>query len=140
MGLSLSAFVSRYDRKSVDYDGYYGAQCVDLARVWIHNIGGVQFPPLSKGAKDAFRLAQSQFWTKVKNSPSNYPPAGAIVVFDAKPGNAFGHIAIARPGCTKKTLLSFDQNWSLHHACSLEKHNYSSDHVIGWLIKKSAPA
>jgi hypothetical protein len=93
-------------------------------------------PPLRNGAKDAYRTAETQYWSKVANQPSNFPPSGALVVFDARPGNAFGHIAIARPGSSKDKLLTFDQNWSRHHRCSLETHRYTADKVIGWLIRK----
>lgn len=110
---------------------------MDLARRWIENIGGVQPPGTgSKGAKTVFQIAQTKHWTRMKNSPKNFPLAGDIVVFDAKNKNKFGHIAIARDGCDARTL-TFDQNWSEKRRCTIEKHGYTKDKVIGWIRKKS---
>lgn len=130
-GYSLSQFQAWALKKNhVDYDGYYGAQCVDLARAWIYNNSWPQLPPLgSNTAKYWWGMTLPKGWVKIKNAASNFPPAGALPLFGAR-----GHVDIARPGCTASKLYGLDQNWDEWHAVSLVTHNYTNDKVIGWLV------
>ena len=40
--MTLSEFITKYDRKIVDYDGAYGAQCVDLFRQYSKDVLGIK--------------------------------------------------------------------------------------------------
>lgn len=134
MGLSLADFIAKYNGTQVDWDGHYGYQCVDLARYWIHNIGGHQLPPLTGGAEDAYAKADTRYWIRIPRKGSALPSPGALIVGTK---GSLGHIAIARAGSTSSAFKSFDQNWSKSQRCSLEVHDPAADQIVGWLVKKT---
>ena len=39
--MTLDEFVKEYEGKKIDYDGSYGAQCVDLVRLYIQLVWGL---------------------------------------------------------------------------------------------------
>ena len=56
--MHLEEFVNKYNGKKVDYDGVYGAQCVDLFRQYVKECLGIKEHTgsclSSGGAKDLF--------------------------------------------------------------------------------------
>jgi len=139
MSLTLAEFVTKYDGKRVSGYSESGGQCVDLVRTFLKDQTGDPYygiPAVPGGAKDMFAKADPRKWRKVKNTPPGVPPAGAIVVFDAHPGNSYGHVAIALRRSDAHNVQSFDQNWSRYRRCTKEWHRYERDRVIGWLIRR----
>lgn len=59
--MNLIAFVNTYCRKKVDFDGAYGAQCVDLFRQYCKDVLGLPHTGAVEGAKD--------LWLKYDNLP-----------------------------------------------------------------------
>lgn len=136
VSMSLNQFILNFDGKSV-WSGCTGnqqagirPQCQDLANRWSTNIAHGCFPRIGN-AKDIFNNADPAHWKKIKNTNTGVPPAGAVVVFGARPGAPNGHVAIAMSGCTRTTIFTFDQNWSRPNRCARERHDYR--YVIGWL-------
>lgn len=122
-----------YIGRSIDWDGYYGNQCMDLILQYCADNG---LPKFSGNAKDVYgQLAGSFDW--VANSPTGVPPAGSIVVWGTRIGE-FGHIAIARAGSDTNRLLTVDQNWNGHPYVEAVTHNYNG--VLGWGIPKNINA
>lgn len=130
--LSIDGFAIKYLGKSLDWDGEYGYQCVDLMRYWIDNIKGKQLPGLVGGAKNGFKLADPKYWTKIKYTGKNKPRGGDIVFFDNSP---LGHVAIALRKDQKWPIhRTIDQNWGSNKVKKVE-HNARRDNVIGWIRK-----
>lgn len=89
--MTYDQFLAKYNNKYWDYDGYYGAQCMDLISFYSKELG---LPHLSGNAADV-----------ANQYPAGYlhvlsPQRGDIVVFARNAANGYaGHIAIYdRPG------------------------------------------
>lgn len=121
---------NRYLGRQIDFDGYYGFQCFDLANQYSVDIGGRNFTGLN--ASDIFGQQPGKYdW--IKNSPTGVPPNGAIVVWDGGINNGPGHVAIATGEGDTNTFVSIDQNWGTDRVTKV-RHNYN--HVIGWGVPK----
>lgn len=132
--MTISEVFFLLDGLFVDFDGYYGDQCVDLAQV-INKLYGA--PRLSGDAKDIWNTYPKENYTRINNAATNLPPEGAIVIWKGNQPNVTGpagHIAIARKGCTSMLLKTFDQNYPTGSRCHSVDHTYAG--VLGWLIKK----
>lgn len=133
----LNSFVQQYNNKPADFDGYYGAQCMDLVNFWAKYLG---LPSFWGNAIDLARQGSTR-WAWVANTPTGVPPAGAVVVWgqSTKAGTtAAGHTGIALTGATGSFFESFDQNWPTGSPCHVVKHSY--DGVLGWLVPQGAVA
>lgn len=124
--------------KGLDFDGLYGAQCVDFFNFYYQFITGRSpFQDASgvAGAKDLWSVNWPNF-TKVANNPNDpnqLPPQGAILIYDgALPGSGgYGHVAVVDYATTSQVMV-WDQNWGgqyVHH----QFHGWTG-HEIGWLI------
>lgn len=120
-------FINYYNGKAIDYDGVAGAQCVDLAKLYVNKVFG-----LSTGAwgnaKDWYlnynNIANlKNNFTRIANTPSFVPQKGDIVVWGAGLGNTYGHIAIATGEGNTSQFYSYDMNWG-GKACKKVLHNY----------------
>ena len=100
--MTLSEFITKYDRKIVDYDGAYGAQCVDLFRQYSKDVLGIkEHTGVVSGAKDLF--------LDFDNMPLMRKYFGDIVVWKATKGNPYGHVAIVLTDLGKD-LIVFEQD------------------------------
>lgn len=131
----MGEFTSKYDGKFIDYDGKFGAQCVDLARQYVKEVLGYPQCPPVVGAADLWDSCVSDFYEKVPNTPTGVPQSGDIVIWNRKLGNGYGHVAIFDHG-NASAFVSFDQNYPLGTPCHFQKHTYSS--VTGWLHPKES--
>lgn len=123
--MALQDFINANSGHALDYDGYYGAQCVDLVNFWARTLGSGPF-----SGPTALNLVAPAGWRWVANSPSGVPPEGAVVKYNFAPA---GHVSIARAGGNTNSFPSFDQNWNGHHYCEPVTHDYA--HVLGWWVK-----
>jgi len=87
--------------KWLDWDNYYGAQCVDLARHYTNYLGYPQHPPVG-GAKEMWSSRWSKDFTKAKT-----PRRGDLAIFG---GGRYGHVSVVE-SLTPGGFLSLDQNW-----------------------------
>lgn len=94
--MRLYQFVEKYKGKKVDFDGKYGAQCVDLFRQYAKEVW--ETPPTEgvEGAKDLYlnydkMPKHKKYYQKINK---NEIKSGDVVIFDATPTNKFGHVAI----------------------------------------------
>ena len=132
-------FVNKYNGKGINFDGYYGNQCMDLWQQYNKEVVGAPAIPAAVAKlvwlNNAYPLG---YYTKVANTPTNIPVAGDVVIWD---GTA-GHIAVFQTGDVMK-FTSFDQNYPSQGyydkygnfigtgVCHLQTHNYNN--VLGWL-------
>lgn len=82
------AWVQAQVGKAIDYDGAYGAQCVDLAMAYYNALG---VTPSSGNGKDYATNTLPAGWTRVQGGT---PQKGDILVYGASNSNPYGHVAI----------------------------------------------
>jgi len=145
--MNLDQFYNAFVNQTMDYDGVYPNQCVDLAKYYLDRVFGVKAGAWGDAHAyfdgEGCRQLQARGWSKVPNNHNDVnqvPPRGALIVWDASLAGSGGggHIALswdARPGAA--TFVSFDENWGGNRA-HLVTHNWSK--VLGWMVPPSAPA
>lgn len=113
---------SREKMGSIDRDGAYGAQCMDLYNDYCEEVIGVT----GVGANYAKNIINNQNvknnFKIVKNYGDYIPPKGAIAVWQ---GWVYGHVAIV----LSAELMSFkciEQNWNGHQYIEEITHDYNS--------------
>lgn len=128
----LLLFQEQRDRHKDTAPGGEGGQCVDLCENWIMALGGSR---TWANAVDLLRVAPASEWDIVQNSPTNYPPEGAVVVWgpyaplDIGP---MGHCAIALRADGSR-LEVFEQNFPEGAPCGVGRRRYGG--VVGWMVR-----
>lgn len=109
--MTLDEFVKEYEGKKVDYDGYYGAQCVDLVRLYIRLVWGLPQPKNIISAYEAYThwLRCSDGFNEISWKSITKIARGDIIVFPPTDTNLHGHIAIVLD-VTGDEVLCFEQN------------------------------
>lgn len=137
--MTLEEFVKKYKGKHVDFDGVYGAQCVDLFRQYAKEGLGIKEHTgpcaTSGGAKDLFldydkMPVEKKYFTRSKGK--TYQP-GDVLIWDQSPTNKYGHVAIflAKLG---NGLLVFEQNGITLEGAEIQLR--TPDKLLGYLRKK----
>lgn len=135
--MTYDEFVRAYKGKATDYDGAYGAQCVDLIKAYLNKVFGIK--PGSWGNAKYYWLNFSKHseltknFTKIKNTASFVPQAGDIMVWNGNVGGGCGHVAICTGEGNTSEFYSYDQNWNGKEMHKV-KHDY--DDVYGVLRPK----
>lgn len=137
--MTFDEWVSKRKNKSIDYDGYYGVQCCDLANDYFANVHGIPSSALFVfyNAINYFTdfnkhktILQTKF-KAVKNTPSYVPKKGVVAVFKGH-GNGIGHISICTGEGNTSNFCSYDQNWTgRNEGFTKVKHDYSD--IAGFL-------
>ena len=125
--MTFDEFLKKYDGKGIDFDGQYGAQCVDLYRQYVKEVLGYPQSPAVEGAKDIWDTYLPDYFKRVENTRYGVPEKGDIVIFSS---GTYGHVSIFISGDANK-FESFDQNYPKGSLCHKQGHTYSG--VIGWL-------
>ena len=146
----LRKFIDTYLGKAVDWDGHFGAQCVDLVRQYWQEVDKIPQPePTGTEGAIAFfnnhdnRPVQRRYLYRVEYRPGMIPPPGAVIVFSAVPTNRFGHIGIC-VGADEKCLDLFEQNGTANSRAKAEGRKqkgafigrWNYNRVLGWLVKR----
>lgn len=126
--MTVEEFKQKYNGKGVDFDGYYGDQCVDLFQFYNRDIVGA--PVVGGNAIDIPNTYPKNFYTWIPNTPTNVPEPGDVIIWGAKVG-PYGHIAIFLKG-DATSFTSLDQNWPVGSIVHEQNHKYTEG-VIGWL-------
>lgn len=126
---NLDQFVVWWSGKKNNYDGGFGAQCVDIVKQWEADNG---WPVVKGNAIQVPNNAPKDFYQYVRIGIGQIPSPGDIVVFNlAMP---YGHIGI----CTQAdsgSVTCFEQNNPTGSSCRIVNHpGYRN--VIGWLKPK----
>lgn len=133
--MTVDEFFKKYNGKGIDFDGFYGFQCMDLAQQYVKDcVGGKQLG--GPNAKDCWTNYPKETFDRITNTPTGVPQLGDIVIWGAMPGNVYGHIAVYYAGNTVN-FTSFDQNWPVGSTSHFQVHNYN--YVLGWLRPKVSP-
>lgn len=132
--MTLEKFIKKHMDKNADFDGMYGAQCVDLFRYYIKEVLEDEQPEGVEGAKDFyFNYPHSQKLKKVFDLlPTSETPAfGDVAIFSPTSTNPYGHIAIVTD-FFDGIVETFGQNGLSKHA-TCKKELWSSLLVLGYL-------
>lgn len=114
LGGKVDAFKARFDRRYVDYDGAYGAQCVDLFNYYNRDVVGAPFVPASY-AYQLYDNAPSSRYAKIGATSS--VRKGDVAVWSSSFGG-YGHVAVVL-GASGSGLTVFGQNWPLGAPCQV---------------------
>ena len=135
----LEDFVKKYNKKKVDFDGVYGAQCVDLFRQYAKECLGIPEHTgacqTSGGAKDLFidypkmPIEKKYFYRETKRGMV----AGDVLIWDSTPSNKYGHVAIYL-GELNNSLIVFEQNGITQAGAEITLR--SKKNLLGFLRKK----
>lgn len=109
--MTLDEFVKKYEGKKVDYDGYYGAQCVDLVRLYIRLVWSLPQPQNLISAYEAYTrwLRCGDGFNEIGWKSLIKIARGDLVVFPPTDTNPHGHIAIVLD-IADDEVLCFEQN------------------------------
>lgn len=114
--MSFDSFVEKYEGKLTDYDGAYGVQCVDLAKLYIDKVLGVK--PQSIGNAHAYfdnfeNTYLKDLFIKIPYKKGKKAKRGDLVVwgklYNGRSQN--GHIAIATGVQNSVSITTYDENW-----------------------------
>ena len=139
-GMLLDDFVKKYEGKKVDFDGAFGAQCVDLARqYWKEGLGIPEHTgPCSTtgGAKDLFldydkMPVEKKYFTKIPKNKAFIP--GDTLIWDSTETNKYGHVAIYL-GKLNNSLIVFEQDGFKQDGAKINIR--SKNNLLGILRKK----
>lgn len=132
--MSLEEFIKKYIGKKVDFDGAFGAQCVDLFRQYNKEVWGNPHTGAVEGAKDLFlnykKMPEEVKYLKIVKIPF----VGDVVVFDATSANKFGHVGIIVGSVSNETFLVFEQDGFKQDGAKIVIRDKSN--ILGYLRKK----
>ena len=129
--MTLDEFITKWNGKKCDFDGFYGGQCVDLYRMYVQEVLGVPQSPGVQGAKDIWDSYLTEYYDRISNTPDGVPEKGDIMIWGSDYGQ-YGHVAIVTEA-NKDTFTCFSQNDPLGALCGLKKY---SKWGKGWLHPK----
>jgi CHAP domain len=121
--MTLQEFVNKYNGKSIDFDGAYGPQCVDLIRQYIKEVWGTQQPPSVQGAYQLLENASG--YQVFLHGQIN---RGDVIVWNKGYGEN-GHTAVVLQSNSQQVQV-FEQNNPVGSKCHTAWHNYGS--IRGW--------
>lgn len=125
--MTFNEFVNCFNNKATDFDKGEGIQCVDLAKMYIYYVLGIN--PQSIGNAEAYwnKYNKEKYlhdnFNRIPNTPSFIPQKGDIAVWGNRGKN--GHIAICNGEGNTKYFYSYDQNWIIKKMHKV-KHDYKS--------------
>lgn len=132
--MTLEDFIKKYNGKKVDFDGAFGAQCVDLFRQYNKDVWGNPRTEAVDGAKDIFLNYEKMPLEKNYLAKKKVPIIGDVVVFDKTEKNQFGHVAIVLGSVGVNSLLVFEQDGLKQDGAKINIRDKVN--VLGYLRKK----
>lgn len=119
--------------KSLDQDGVYGAQCVDLIRYYYSYLGA---SPVSGNGCDYAKNALPAGWSRIQYYNGFVPQPGDIAVWTYA-SSAYGHVAIVTSADSSKMNV-VEQNGSTH-VTRAHSYSYSYGTFYGVIRPNFAP-
>lgn len=131
--ISLTDFVSKWNGKGIDFDGYAGFQCQDLFRQYVQEVLGFPQSPGVVGAKDNWDVYLQDYYDRISNTPDGFPLPGDIMIWGAKYG-PYGHVAVVI-SANSSSFTCLSQNDPAGSLCVIKKYTAWSA-LLGWLHPK----
>lgn len=129
--MTLTQFIIKYSGQKVDFDGKFGAQCVDLYRQYLKDVLDVPQSPAVNGAKDLIDAPGSLKTTR-ENVLADYS-RGDVLVWGATKTNPYGHVAVLVSVYNTKWFVVFEQNGFKQDGAKLAFR--SRENLLGCLYK-----
>ena len=123
--MTFDKFIQKYNGKEVDYDESYGVQCVDLIKIYLKEVLGIE--PQAIGNAEAYWNRYDELtylnnhFDRIKNTLTFKPEKGDICVWGTGLSKN-GHVAIATGESTLTNFYSYDENWGIK---AMHKVNHS---------------
>lgn len=110
--MKLFSFINKYLNKNIDYDGYYGSQCVDVFRQYCKDVLKIPHTGVVEGAKDLYLNYENlplekKYFQKISDIKFKY---GDIAIWDKTSTNPYGHVAIVINQLSEDEILVVEQN------------------------------
>lgn len=133
--MTLWEFVQKHVKTRVDFDGAYGAQCVDLFRQYCADVLGIGHTGAVVGAKDLVERydalpKERDNFALIKDRHNVLP--GDVAVWGAHEGNPYGHVAVVLEAYGGN-LVVFEQDGFRQDGARIAER--SKDGIIGYLRK-----
>lgn len=136
--MSFEEFIIKYNGKKVDYDGAYGAQCVDLFRLYNREVWGNPHTGAVDGAKDLVvnyeRMPLEQRFLSLVPVNRDFVKTGDVAVWNATEVNKYGHVAIVVGLLGDESLIVFEQDGFKQDGAKLNVRSIKN--LLGFLRKK----
>ncbi|MDR2731409.1 MAG: CHAP domain-containing protein [Treponema sp.] len=139
--MTLGDFICRYYGKKIDFDGQFGAQCVDLIRQYFRDVWDMSIQPEGViGAQEFYlnheqRPIQKVYTERVEYKKGQNIPSGAVVVFGNAGTNKFGHIGICIRA-ESDIIYLLEQDGFRQDGVKISAWGYNN--VLGYLVKKGS--
>lgn len=129
--MKLNEFINKYIGTKVDFDGVYGAQCVDLFRQYCKDVLNIPHTGAVGGAIELYTKydllpVEKKYFDKVYKTIYS----GDVVIFNKTEKNEFGHVAIVLGECING-LLVFEQDGFAQDGAKISI--WSKNNVAGYL-------
>lgn len=136
--MTLDEFVEKYNGKKIDYDGAYGAQCVDVFRQYCKDVLSIPHTGAVVGAEELFTKydvlpLEKKYFHRIAYE-GVIPGTGDVVIFSASASNAYGHVAIIL-SANDKELTVFEQDGFKQDGAHIGTWDYKR--VLGSLRKRA---
>lgn len=129
--MTLTQFINKNLGQKVDFDGKFGAQCVDLYRAYCRDVLNVPQSPGVEGAKDIISNPGVLAVTKDSNL-ADYS-RGDILIWGATKTNKYGHVAILVSVYNTKYFIVLEQDGFKQDGVKLAFR--SRENLLGCLYK-----
>ena len=138
--MCLDEYINKYNGKKIDFDGAYGAQCVDLFRHYSKEYLAIPEHTGScsttGGAKDLYidypkMPLEKKYFERI--SPKKGIFAGDVAIWDSTPTNKYGHVAIVL-GTLNNHLIVFEQDGFKQNGAKIALR--SKNNLLGVLRRK----
>ena len=136
--MTLEEFVETYNGKKVDYDGHYGAQCVDLFRQYCKDVLEIPHTGGVVGASELYTKYEAmplekRYFERIPYKAGMQLDAGDVVIFDATKTNPYGHVAIVINASTEEMGI-FEQDGFKQSGAYIRSGKY--ERVLGFLRRR----
>lgn len=136
--MSFEEFIIKYNGKKVDYDGAYGAQCVDLFRQYNKEVWGNPHTGSVIGAKDLVvnyeRMPLEQRFLSLVPVSRKFVKAGDVAVWGESSSNKYGHVALVVSFLNDDFMIVFEQDGFKQDGAKLNVRSVKN--IIGFLRNK----
>lgn len=131
--MTLTQFIKKYIGSKVDFDGQFGAQCVDLYRRYCADVLCVPQSPAVDGAKDIINNPGTLKVTR-DSALADYS-RGDVLIWGATSSNKYGHVAILVSVYNTKYFVVLEQDGFKQDGVKLAFR--SRENLLGCLYKKA---
>lgn len=132
--MTVDQFIAKHNGHKWDFDGAYGAQCVDLIQFYNRDVVGA--PRLSGNAKDLYGNASGNHYHKL--GAGTAPAKGDVAVWGASVGGGYGHAGIVTADLGGSVRILSQNNHSPYNGTTpTEIISMSKSGIIGYLRPKN---